>query len=86
MRGRRASTRRWRRCSRRWPSTGETMCVSPPFPSKPMPVTPDFRLWNGTDRIIGYVEAKKPTEDRLDVIEESEQLTRYRSTFPQPDP
>ena len=29
---------------------------------------PDFRLWNGTDRIIGYVEAKKPTEDRLDVI------------------
>ena len=43
---------------------------------------PDFRLWNGTDRIIGYVEAKKPTEDRLDVIEESEQLTRYRATFP----
>ncbi|MCX5973348.1 MAG: hypothetical protein NTU59_01485 [Coprothermobacterota bacterium] len=43
---------------------------------------PDFRLWNGTDRIIGYVEAKKPTEDRLDVIEESEQLKRYRSTFP----
>ncbi len=43
---------------------------------------PDFRLWNGTDRIIGYVEAKKPMEDRLDVIEESEQLRRYRSTFP----
>jgi hypothetical protein len=43
---------------------------------------PDFRLWNGTDRIIGYVEAKKPTEERLDVIEESEQLMRYRSTFP----
>jgi len=43
---------------------------------------PDFRLWNGTDRIIGYVEAKKPTEDRLDVIEDSEQLKRYRATFP----
>jgi len=43
---------------------------------------PDFRLWNGTDRIIGYVEAKKPTEERLDIIEQSEQLTRYRSTFP----
>jgi hypothetical protein len=43
---------------------------------------PDFRLWNGTDRIIGYIEAKKPTEDRLDMIEESEQLKRYRSTFP----
>ena len=43
---------------------------------------PDFRLWNGTDRIIGYIEAKKPAEERLDHIEESEQLRRYRSTFP----
>ncbi len=43
---------------------------------------PDFRLWNGTDRIVGYVEAKKPTEERLDLIEESEQLQRYRATFP----
>ena len=43
---------------------------------------PDFRLWNGKDRIIGYVEAKKPTEERLDLIEHSEQLKRYRSTFP----
>jgi len=43
---------------------------------------PDFRLWNGTDRIVGYVEAKKPTEERLDLIEDSEQLTRYRATFP----
>jgi len=43
---------------------------------------PDFRLWNGMDRIVGYVEAKKPTEERLDAIEESEQLTRYRATFP----
>jgi hypothetical protein len=43
---------------------------------------PDLRLWNGADRIIGYVEAKKPTEERLDVIEDSEQLRRYRATFP----
>lgn len=43
---------------------------------------PDFRMWNGTDRIIGYVEAKKPTEENLDQIENSEQLKRYRSTFP----
>lgn len=43
---------------------------------------PDFRLWNGTDRIVGYIEAKKPTETRLDLIEESEQLRRYRATFP----
>ena len=43
---------------------------------------PDFRLWNGTDRIIGYVEAKRPSEERLDDVENSEQLRRYRSTFP----
>ncbi len=43
---------------------------------------PDFRLWNGTDRIIGYVEAKRPTEAYLDRVEESEQLRRYRDTFP----
>ena len=43
---------------------------------------PDFRLWNGVDRIIGYIEAKRPTEERLDDIENSEQLRRYRSTFP----
>lgn len=43
---------------------------------------PDFRLWNGTDHIIGYIEAKKPTEERLDLIEDSEQLQRYRGTFP----
>ncbi|HRU05638.1 MAG TPA: N-6 DNA methylase [Candidatus Brocadiia bacterium] len=43
---------------------------------------PDFRLWNGADRIVGYIEAKKPAEERLDVIEESEQLKRYRATFP----
>ncbi len=43
---------------------------------------PDLRLWNGRDRVIGYVEAKKPTEERLDIIEDSEQLKRYRNTFP----
>ncbi|MDW7761922.1 MAG: type ISP restriction/modification enzyme [Acidobacteriota bacterium] len=43
---------------------------------------PDFRLWNGKDRIVGYVEAKKPAEERLDAIEDSEQLRRYRATFP----
>ena len=43
---------------------------------------PDFRLWNGSDRIIGYIEAKKPTEEHLDRVEDSEQLRRYRATFP----
>ncbi|NMC79740.1 MAG: N-6 DNA methylase, partial [Chloroflexi bacterium] len=43
---------------------------------------PDFRLWNGQDRIIGYIEAKKPAVENLDAVEESEQLRRYRATFP----
>lgn len=43
---------------------------------------PDFRIWNGKDRIVGYIEAKKPTEEKLDQIEDSEQLRRYRATFP----
>jgi len=43
---------------------------------------PDFRLWNGRNRIVGYVEAKAPGAGSLDRIEESEQLARYRSTFP----
>ncbi len=43
---------------------------------------PDFRVWDGTSRIVGYIEAKPPTEERLDRIENSEQLKRYRNTFP----
>jgi hypothetical protein len=43
---------------------------------------PDFRLWNGTDRIIGYIEAKAPTEENLDRVEDSDQLRRYLGTFP----
>ena len=42
---------------------------------------PDFRLWNGSAQ-IGYIEAKKPNEVQLNVIEETEQLQRYLMTFP----
>lgn len=43
---------------------------------------PGFRVWNGAGRIIGYIEAKRPSEERLDAIEDSEQRQRYRATFP----
>ncbi|MCK4244049.1 MAG: N-6 DNA methylase, partial [Candidatus Omnitrophica bacterium] len=43
---------------------------------------PDFRIWDGKQKIVGYIEAKKPTEKNLDYIEESEQLKRYLKTFP----
>ncbi|MBI4774744.1 MAG: N-6 DNA methylase [Deltaproteobacteria bacterium] len=43
---------------------------------------PDFRVWDGKQHIVGYIEAKAPTVDHLDSIEDSEQLKRYRHTFP----
>jgi predicted helicase len=43
---------------------------------------PDFRVWDGKQHIVGYIEAKAPTTENLDLIEESEQLKRYRNTFP----
>jgi len=42
---------------------------------------PDFRVWDGKQHIVGYIEAKKPGSN-LDDIEISEQLKRYNSTFP----
>ncbi|MDL2122978.1 MAG: N-6 DNA methylase, partial [Deltaproteobacteria bacterium] len=43
---------------------------------------PDFRIWDGKQHIVGYIEAKAPTIENLDLIENSEQLKRYRNTFP----
>ena len=51
------------------------------LPKKTEAGNPDFRIWDGNQHIIGYVEAKKPGES-LDDWETSEQLKRYRSTFP----
>ncbi|MEW6740449.1 MAG: type ISP restriction/modification enzyme [Nitrospirota bacterium] len=43
---------------------------------------PDFRVWDGKQHIIGYIEAKAPTVENLDNIEYSDQLKRYLHTFP----
>ncbi len=63
-------------------ATGRTHVHVTTLPKRTEGGNPDFRLWNGRDRIVGYVEAKKPTEERLDIVENSEQLQRYRATFP----
>lgn len=42
---------------------------------------PDFRIWDGKQKIIGYIEAKDLGVD-LDKIEDTNQLERYLSTFP----
>lgn len=51
------------------------------LPKKTEAGNPDFRIWDGTQKITGYIEAKDIDVD-LDRIEDSEQLKRYLSTFP----
>ena len=67
-------------------TTGRTHVHVTTLPRPTEGGNPDFRLWNGTDRIIGYIEAKKPTEERLDIIENSEQLKRYRENVSKSHP
>ncbi len=52
------------------------------LPKKTEGGNPDFRVWNGHDKIIGYIEAKSPAQQDLGRIEATEQLQRYLSTFP----
>ena len=42
---------------------------------------PDFRIWDGKQSVVGYIEAKRPDESNLNRIEESEQLQRYIAAF-----
>ncbi|MBI4648009.1 MAG: N-6 DNA methylase [Bacteroidia bacterium] len=62
-------------------SIGKTKIQITTLPKKTEAGNPDFRIWDGSQHIIGYIEAKKPGEN-LEFIEDSEQLKRYRSTFP----
>jgi type I restriction-modification system DNA methylase subunit len=43
---------------------------------------PDFRVWDGKQDIVGYIEAKPPTVENLDFIETTDQLKKYTGTFP----
>ncbi|MCD6137946.1 MAG: N-6 DNA methylase, partial [Deltaproteobacteria bacterium] len=52
------------------------------LPKKTEAGNPDFRVWNGRDEITGYIEAKKPTEENLNYVASTDQLKRYRHTFP----
>jgi len=51
------------------------------LPKKTEAGNPDFRIWDGRQKIIGYIEAKD-LGTNLDNVEDSEQLKRYLSTFP----
>jgi predicted helicase len=52
------------------------------LPKKTEAGNPDFRVWDGKQHITGYIEAKDPTIETLDRIEETGQLKRYLHTFP----
>ncbi|MBA2123813.1 DNA methyltransferase [bacterium Unc6] len=52
------------------------------LPKKTDAGNPDFRIWDGKQNIVGYIEAKRPIEKNLDIIEDTEQLKRYLKTFP----
>lgn len=52
------------------------------LPKKTDAGNPDFRVWDGKQSIVGYIEAKLPTEENLLQIEHSDQLKRYLKTFP----
>ena len=52
------------------------------LPKKTEAGNPDFRIWDGKNHITGYIEAKDPSVTNLDSIEGTEQVERYRSTFP----
>jgi len=58
--------------------TGITVTTNP---KKTEGGNPDFRVWDGKSRIVGYIEAKKP-ETNLDDIEHTEQIKRYKEIFP----
>jgi len=52
------------------------------LPKKTEAGNPDFRIWDGKNHITGYIEAKDPSVTNLEDVEDTEQLKRYRSTFP----
>ncbi|MCD6161143.1 MAG: N-6 DNA methylase [candidate division Zixibacteria bacterium] len=63
-------------------STGKKNIQITALPKKTEAGNPDFRVWDGKQHIIGYIEAKAPSIKDLDKIEETEQLQRYLHTFP----
>ena len=63
-------------------SFGKTKVHITTLPKSTEAGNPDFRVWDGIQHIVGYVEAKAPTIENLDIIKSSKQLKRYRHTFP----
>jgi len=63
-------------------STGKKSIHITTLPKKTDAGNPDFRIWDGNQHIVGYIEAKSPTIEYLDQVETTDQLKRYLKTFP----
>jgi len=63
-------------------STGKKKIYVTPQPKNTEAGNPDFRVWDGKQHITGYIEAKDPSIENLDRIEDTKQLKRYLHTFP----
>ena len=63
-------------------SSGKKKAHITVLPKKTEAGNPDFRVWDGEQHITGYIEAKPPTQENLEIIETSNQLKRYLHTFP----
>lgn len=63
-------------------SVGRKQVYITTLPKKTDAGNPDFRVWDGKQQIIGYIEAKAPTVENLDAVKHSGQLKRYLHTFP----
>ncbi len=63
-------------------SSGYTKAHVTVLPKRTEAGNPDFRVWDGKQHIVGYIEAKAPAHENLEIIETSDQLKRYLHTFP----
>lgn len=63
-------------------SAGKKQVYITTLPKKTDAGNPDFRVWDGKQQIIGYIEAKAPAIEYLDQIQATDQLKRYLHIFP----
>ena len=63
-------------------SSGRKKICITTLPKKTEAGNPDFKIWDGKQHNVGYVEAKAPTIENLGQIEKTSQLKRYLFTFP----
>lgn len=66
-----------------WSQQNNKKLFITPLPKRTEAGNPDFRIWDGRQHIVGYIEAKDPKHNLERFTQrEKEQIKRYRETFP----